>query len=122
MTSATGLLYFVTLFVLNILHLILSTTATFEEGNAVSLLTSFTSPLTAILAYRFIFDLQVADEHNIKIGSDNPELQMSMNSQSSLPSFVDRVIGALGSTIIPGTTPADGEPYNEELSDDDFQP
>ena len=44
----------------------------------------------------------------MKIGSGDRELQMSMNSQASL-SFINRAIGSLGSTIIPGSTPVDDE-------------
>lgn len=73
-------------------------------------LTSLTRSLTAILIYRFILDLQEANEHNVKVGSDDPELQMSQTtrSQSSL-CFVDRAIGSLGSTIHRHAAPARDE-------------
>ncbi|KAI0746434.1 hypothetical protein C8Q80DRAFT_1320268 [Daedaleopsis nitida] len=95
-----GILYFGILSVLNTLHLIFSATSIFTEGFG-SELTRFTDPLTTILVYRFILDLQEANDHNVKIGLDDPELQGSMSSQSSL-SFVDRAIGSLGSTIVSG--------------------
>ncbi|KAI0746835.1 hypothetical protein C8Q80DRAFT_1271670 [Daedaleopsis nitida] len=71
--------------------------------------------LTAILTYRFVLDLRKANEQNVKIGSDDPELQMSMNTHSSL-SFVDRALDSLAATIIPGAPGADDEhSYDEDL-------
>ncbi|KAI0746456.1 hypothetical protein C8Q80DRAFT_772126 [Daedaleopsis nitida] len=121
-----GTLYFVTIFILNSLHLIFSATSIFTDGGdiGVSELTRFTDPLTVILVYRFILDLQEANERNVKIGSDNPELQTSsrMSSQSSL-SFVDRTLGSLGSTITPGARAAQDNDYDTEIWDEDhWQP
>ncbi|KAI0746350.1 hypothetical protein C8Q80DRAFT_1121205 [Daedaleopsis nitida] len=111
-----------TLFILNSLHLIFSATSIFvETSGAASELTHFTDPLTAILIYHFILDLQEANKHNIRIGSDDPELQSScLSSQSSL-SFVDRALGSLGSTIIPGTRAAIDNDCDGEMWDVDHQ-
>lgn len=64
--------------------------------------------ITAILIYRLILDLQEANTRNVKVGSDDPELQTSQGSQGSQSSlsFVDRAIGSLGATIRPGAAPA----------------
>lgn len=69
-----------------------------------------------------MLDLHKANEDNVKIGSNDPELQMSMHSQSSL-SFVDRAIGSLGSIIVPGTAVGDDE-YGYDTADasEDLQP
>ncbi|KAI0746347.1 hypothetical protein C8Q80DRAFT_767648 [Daedaleopsis nitida] len=119
-----GILYFVTLFILNSLDFIFSVTSIFGEGSGTaSKLTRFTDPLNAILVCRFILDLQEANEHNVKIGSDDPELQMSrISSQSSL-SFVDRALGSLGSIITPGARAAVDNDYDsDEVRDGDHQP
>ncbi|KAI0746463.1 hypothetical protein C8Q80DRAFT_772482 [Daedaleopsis nitida] len=119
-----GTLYFVTLSVLNSLHLIFSVTSIFVEGIGTgggSELTIFTNPLTAVFVYHFILDLQEANEHNVKIGSNDPELQTSqIGSQSSL-SFVDRALGSLGSTITRGAAAVDND-YDDDSRDEDRQP
>ncbi|KAI0746827.1 hypothetical protein C8Q80DRAFT_1121541 [Daedaleopsis nitida] len=89
------------------------------DDDSGSNLVAFTDPLTAILIYRFIIDLQKANEDNIRIGSDDPEMRTSVLSQSSL-GFVDQAIGSLGSIIVPGIAAADDE-YGD-IADDDLQP
>ncbi|KAI0746397.1 hypothetical protein C8Q80DRAFT_1320151 [Daedaleopsis nitida] len=74
--------------------------------------------LTAILVYRFILDLQEANEHTVKVGSDDPELQMSQMSSQSFLNFVDRAIGSLASTIHPGAARADDE-WDERIPEED---
>lgn len=82
-----------------------------------NLLNFATNSLTAILIYRFLLDLQEANEHNVRVGSDDPELQMSQTSSQSSLSFMDRAIGSLGSTIHPRTAPArDG--WDEDILDE----
>lgn len=73
--------------------------------------------LTVILVYRFILDLQEANEHNVRVGSDDPELQMSQTSSQSSLSFVNRAIGSLGSTIHRRTSPAHNE-WDEDIPDE----
>lgn len=80
-------------------------------------LTSITHSLTAILIYRFILDLQEANEHNVRVGSDDPELQMSQTSSQSSLSFVNEAIGSLGSTIHRRTAPARDE-WDEDILDE----
>lgn len=77
---------------------------------------SVTHSLTAILIYRFILDLQEANNHTVRVGSDDPELMSQTSSQSSL-SFVDRAIGSLGSTIHRHTAPARDE-WDEDILDE----
>ncbi|KAI0741976.1 hypothetical protein C8Q80DRAFT_167686 [Daedaleopsis nitida] len=116
-----GTQYFIVLFILNVLHISFTLTSitnfTNDGSRSPSLMTQFAYPLTCILTYRFILDLQAANQHNVRIGSDDPELQTSMDSQSSL-SFVNRAIGSLASTIVPGSSAAgdEGESLTEEES------
>ncbi|KAI0739407.1 hypothetical protein C8Q80DRAFT_1198512 [Daedaleopsis nitida] len=114
-----GTIYFVVLFILNVLHLSFTVSAIGEAGNASSELIRFTDPLTAILVYHFIIDLQEANEHNVKIGSDDPELQGSVDSAQGSISFVNRAIGSLGSTILPGTTDTNHD-FEDSLPGDEL--
>ena len=83
-----------------------------------NLLASGSYRLTAVLVYRFILDLQEANEHNLRIGSGDPELHMSgLSSQSSL-NFVDRALDSLASTIVPGAARSDDQYYNEDISEE----
>ncbi|KAI0747110.1 hypothetical protein C8Q80DRAFT_1121744 [Daedaleopsis nitida] len=95
-----------TLFILNTLHLAFTMTSILSNGfdtTAPSQLTRFTDPLTAILIYRFILDLQEANDHHVKAGS-----QLSLGSETQL-SFVDRAIGSLGAAIVPGIAAVEDE-------------
>ncbi|TFK84921.1 hypothetical protein K466DRAFT_664839 [Polyporus arcularius HHB13444] len=104
-----GLAYFVILFVLNVLQLSFNLAETFGIGAShafMSFIPSLTDPLTAILTWHFLLDLQEASERNVKIDSDDP-LHLSM-STDSVPSFV-RIIGSLNATIEPGRAAEDHE-------------
>ncbi|RDX40130.1 hypothetical protein OH76DRAFT_1490555 [Lentinus brumalis] len=94
-----GLAYFVILFVLNVLHLSFNLAETFGIGGSrvfMSFIPSLTDPLTAILTWHFLLDLQAASEQNMKVNLDDPlHLSLSMNS---VPSFV-RIAGSLNATI-----------------------
>ncbi|KAI0770544.1 hypothetical protein C8Q74DRAFT_910229 [Fomes fomentarius] len=61
-------------------------------------ITRFIDPLTTILVYRFLMDLQEESWRDMKLDSDDP-LHFSMNSRGAL-SFV-REIGSIGATIAP---------------------
>lgn len=80
-------------------------------------LTSVTYSLTGILIYCFILDLQEANKHNVRVGSDDPELHMSQTSSQSSLSFVDRAIGSLGSTIHRRAAPA-RDIWDEDIPDE----
>ncbi|RDX52001.1 hypothetical protein OH76DRAFT_1400910 [Lentinus brumalis] len=93
-----GTLYFVTLFTLNVLHLSFSLPALFND-DGISDITVFTDPLSAVLIYRFLLDLQEANQRVVRLDADDP--LSTMDSVESL-SFVARTMGSLRSTIVPG--------------------
>ncbi|TFK78745.1 hypothetical protein K466DRAFT_473388, partial [Polyporus arcularius HHB13444] len=66
----TGTMYFVVLFILNVLHLAFSVTAFASDNDGVSLVTEFSSPITAILVSRFLLELQEANQADIRIDRD----------------------------------------------------
>ncbi|KAI0696371.1 hypothetical protein C8T65DRAFT_743581 [Cerioporus squamosus] len=86
-----GIIYFAVLFVLNVLHLVLTATAIAASGNEgdTSVVSIFTSPITAIIISRFLLELHEADQTAIKLDPDNA-LHMS---RDSTPSFVSSLGG-----------------------------
>ncbi|KAI0746843.1 hypothetical protein C8Q80DRAFT_1271677 [Daedaleopsis nitida] len=116
-----GILYFLLLSILNILHLTFTVTEIFASGigiYAASEMTRFTESLTAILTYRFILDLQEAKEHNVKVGTDDRALGMESMNTDSVPSFIDRAIrGSLGWTIPIGVDHANEENEHDVTSE-----
>ncbi|KAI0746805.1 hypothetical protein C8Q80DRAFT_797400 [Daedaleopsis nitida] len=106
------------IFILNTLHLIFSITSIFQAGDgATSNLSVFIDPLTTILIYRFILDLQAANAHNVRIGSQGSVLPTPTQTQSTL-GFVNRTVGSLASTIISGAVSAHTEDGLDESYDD----
>ncbi|RPD55572.1 hypothetical protein L226DRAFT_614738 [Lentinus tigrinus ALCF2SS1-7] len=97
-----GLLYFVVLFALNVVHLSLSLDQILGNG-APGSVTQFTDPMTTILVARFLLDLQEAGRRDVRLdaASDDP-LHFSHSTGASL-SFA-RVVGSVGATIAPGTS------------------
>ncbi|TFK93423.1 hypothetical protein K466DRAFT_122404 [Polyporus arcularius HHB13444] len=88
-----GTVYFVILFILNILHLVLSATAVAGDGEDWgSLITQFTGPITAILISRFLLELQEADQIVLRLDPDDP-LHSSRNAWDSGPSFLSSLGG-----------------------------
>ncbi|TFK85091.1 hypothetical protein K466DRAFT_601460 [Polyporus arcularius HHB13444] len=83
-----GIIYFIILFFMNILHLALSATAVAEDGTSdFSLITIFTAPITAILISHFLLKLQEANHMVIKLDADDP-LHSSRNPWDNTPSFI----------------------------------
>ncbi|RDX49163.1 hypothetical protein OH76DRAFT_1483372 [Lentinus brumalis] len=107
-----GTIYFVILFIMNILHLIFSATAVAEEGSAsgYSLITQFTAPITAILISRFLLELQEANHTVVKLDADDP-LHSSRNPWDSTPSF----ISSLGGFINPSRSAQSNDDGSIEL-------
>ncbi|RPD69784.1 hypothetical protein L226DRAFT_616558 [Lentinus tigrinus ALCF2SS1-7] len=90
-----GTAYFVALCILNALHLTL-TLLSFEDPLAnVSVVTFFTEPLTAIIVSRFLINLQSANVKAVGMGSTQD------NGGQSESLVFERVIGSLGSSIVP---------------------
>ncbi|KAI0714146.1 hypothetical protein C8T65DRAFT_828873 [Cerioporus squamosus] len=96
--SHAGTIYFVVLSVMNVLHLIFSTTALAGSGSGnQSLVTDFTAPITAILISRFLLELREAEQMVVRLDPDDP-LHSSRNPYAeSRPSF----IASLGGFIDP---------------------
>ncbi|RPD53472.1 hypothetical protein L227DRAFT_616969 [Lentinus tigrinus ALCF2SS1-6] len=110
-----GLLYFIVLFALNVIHLALWLTSVF--GNPVSFMTEFTDPLTTILITRFLLDLQEAEQRDMKLDSDNP---LHFPRSYGALSFA-RVMGSVGETIVPGAARKDAcEDYLDSEGDGDL--
>ncbi|TFK79988.1 hypothetical protein K466DRAFT_605705 [Polyporus arcularius HHB13444] len=96
-----GTIYFVVLFLLNVLHMTFTLTSIF--GLERSLIAVFTDPLTTILISRFLLDLQEANRQDVQLGTDDDNVgDTSLNSQASL-TFA-RALGSINSTIVPGAT------------------
>ncbi|KAI0794445.1 hypothetical protein C8Q74DRAFT_576772 [Fomes fomentarius] len=89
-----GTLYFVTLLVMNTLHLTFSLTSIFSAiagGGGTSNIPLFTEPLTSMIVGRFLLHLQEWEAHNLRVNSDHP-LHFS---EGSTPSFVNRAMGSV---------------------------
>ncbi|KAI0682958.1 hypothetical protein C8T65DRAFT_595699 [Cerioporus squamosus] len=91
-----GTIYFVIMFILNVLHLTLSVTSVAINNNSWSYVTVFTPPITTILVSRFLLELQEANQTVIRVDPDDP-LHFSRNPYDDTPSF----ISSLGAFINP---------------------
>ncbi|RDX53735.1 hypothetical protein OH76DRAFT_1479520 [Lentinus brumalis] len=98
-----GIKYFVVLFILNVLHLVLSVTAVAGDLEG-SYVTEFTAPITAILISRFLLELQEANQMAVQLDHGG-----SSRDPYDTPSF----ISSLGGFINPDP-PASSD-------DDDFE-
>ncbi|RPD73249.1 hypothetical protein L226DRAFT_524087 [Lentinus tigrinus ALCF2SS1-7] len=88
------------LFILNVLHLILSATAVAIAGSGQqSEVTTFTGPITAILISHFLLELQEANQTVIRIDPDDP-LRFSRDPYDYTPSFISS-LGAVVSPALP---------------------
>ncbi|TFK82230.1 hypothetical protein K466DRAFT_603848 [Polyporus arcularius HHB13444] len=89
-----GTVYFVILFIMPILHLVLSITAVAGENSAggFSVITSFTAPITAILISRFLLKLQETNHMVVRLEPDDL-LHSSRNPWDSTPSFISSLGG-----------------------------
>ncbi|RPD58972.1 hypothetical protein L227DRAFT_612361 [Lentinus tigrinus ALCF2SS1-6] len=103
-----GTVYFIVLFTLNMLHLIFIALSVALDGNNTTYVTTFTSPLTAILVSRFLLQLQEASLVTVRVDSDDP-LHMSLNGSEDMPSFV-RSLGGVIDPDLPRDDFDDPEP------------
>ncbi|KAI0794549.1 hypothetical protein C8Q74DRAFT_1406673 [Fomes fomentarius] len=99
-----GTIYFIVLLCLNVSHLSFSVANIFGNGASSSDITTFTPPITTILISHFLLDLQEAYRQTVRVDSDDI---LNLGSNDSTPSFVDRVIGSLGSDIYVATPESD---------------
>ncbi|KAI0719336.1 hypothetical protein C8T65DRAFT_736674 [Cerioporus squamosus] len=89
-----GTIYFIVMFILNVLHLVFSLTAlagTSDTG--VSDVTAFTSPITAILISRFLLELQGASQTVVRLDPDDP-LHSSRDPYDT-PNFISSLGGII---------------------------
>ncbi|RPD73251.1 hypothetical protein L226DRAFT_572333 [Lentinus tigrinus ALCF2SS1-7] len=100
-----GTVYFVVLFVMNVLHLVLSATALAATDDGGSYVTIFTGPITAILISRFLLQLQEANRIVVRVNPDDP-LHSLRDPYDSTPDF----IASLGAFINPDLPPSWDEP------------
>ncbi|KAI0694552.1 hypothetical protein C8T65DRAFT_54729 [Cerioporus squamosus] len=85
-----GVIYFIILFILNVLHLIFSATAVAIDDGFVSYVTNFTSPITAIFISCFLLALQESNQRVVRLDPDDP--MYSSRNQSS--SFISSLGGS----------------------------
>ncbi|RDX54020.1 hypothetical protein OH76DRAFT_1469432 [Lentinus brumalis] len=103
-----GTIYFALIFILNVLHVILTATAVAGNGNTgESVVTTFTGPVTSILVLRFLLDLQEANQMVVRLEPDDPS--RSSRNPYDTPSF----ISSLGGFVNPD--------LSARLADDDSE-
>ncbi|KAI0694461.1 hypothetical protein C8T65DRAFT_744339 [Cerioporus squamosus] len=110
-----GLVYFIILTILNLLHLVFRIVLAFAFGDQaptepLTLITAFTDPLTVVLVSRFLLDLQDASRQDMKLDSDNP-LHFGV-SLDGTPSFV-RAVGV-------EAAPAEADSKSERGTESDY--
>ncbi|KAI0794536.1 hypothetical protein C8Q74DRAFT_1215806 [Fomes fomentarius] len=109
-----GTIYFIVLLCLNVLHLAFSLANIFGIGYVESDIIVFTTPITTILISHFLLDLQEAYQQTVRVDSDDA---LNLGSNSSTPSFVDRMIGSIGSDIHFATPERPGEDDHPTCTD-----
>ncbi|TFK78432.1 hypothetical protein K466DRAFT_614166 [Polyporus arcularius HHB13444] len=111
-----GTIYFVILFIMNVLHLTFSATAVSINLSCISYLsfthTTYIHRITSILISRFLLELQEANHTVVKLDTDNP-LHSSRNAWDSTPSF----ISSLGGFINPSRSAQSVDDGGIELQD-----
>ncbi|KAI0697813.1 hypothetical protein C8T65DRAFT_743017 [Cerioporus squamosus] len=98
-----GTIYFIALFILNILHLALTLTALTGNGLAISKVTVFIAPISAILVSRFLLELQAANQVVVRVDPDDP--LHSSRSPYDTPSFISSLGGCINLNL--PTAPSD---------------
>ncbi|RDX48979.1 hypothetical protein OH76DRAFT_1483471 [Lentinus brumalis] len=89
-------IYFIVIFILNILHLVLTvTTLAGIQTSGTSYVTTFTAPFTSIIVSRFLLDLQDVNQAVVRIDPDDP--LHSSRDPYDVPSFIT----SLGASINP---------------------
>ncbi|RDX49166.1 hypothetical protein OH76DRAFT_1483375 [Lentinus brumalis] len=98
-----GVIYFVILFLLNVLHLVFSATSLASDDGTASFITEFTAPITAILTSRFLLELQ---EANHMLDADDP--LHSSRALDSRPSFISSLGGFVNPALLTRSDDDDG--------------
>ncbi|TBU41600.1 hypothetical protein BD309DRAFT_1010785 [Dichomitus squalens] len=115
-----GAIYFICLFILNVLHLSFTlTSASNPSTQFESNIVLFTEPLTSILIWRFMLDLQMVNSGTIHLDSQGTAQDRTSSLADSL--VFERTVGSLVSfaaasrhvdadSLEPSDTPAQGHP------------
>ncbi|RPD68572.1 hypothetical protein L226DRAFT_563849 [Lentinus tigrinus ALCF2SS1-7] len=97
-----GLIYFVILFILNVLHLIFTMISIeLSPTGPSSFITIFTNPLTCILVSRFLLDLQGATRKSLHLGSQIGGYTDTADVRTKSTIVFERVVGSIASTLEP---------------------
>ncbi|RPD56999.1 hypothetical protein L227DRAFT_578417 [Lentinus tigrinus ALCF2SS1-6] len=98
-----GVLYFSVLFILNVLHLSITLSSLIGNPNGgISYVTDFTDPMTAILIWRFLFDLQQASLQDVNLDSSGDLGSHTTASYVTSLNFAQAMgMGAMGSVVVP---------------------
>ncbi|TFK83873.1 hypothetical protein K466DRAFT_602488 [Polyporus arcularius HHB13444] len=111
-----GTIYFIVLFIMNVLHLAFSVTEIAGSGEGgESLLPQFTGPITAVLMSRFLLELQEVNDVVVRVDLDDP-LHSSRNPYDR-PSFIASLGGFLDSGLPALESDDDSESHLGSLSD-----
>ncbi|KAI0710423.1 hypothetical protein C8T65DRAFT_190846 [Cerioporus squamosus] len=90
----SGVIYFIILFSLNILHLALTATSVASDHPGSSAVTEFTAPITTILISHFLLALQEANQLVIRLDPNDP-LYSSRDQHEGTPSFILSLGGSI---------------------------
>ncbi|KAI0695058.1 hypothetical protein C8T65DRAFT_744167 [Cerioporus squamosus] len=112
-----GTIYFIALFILNVLHLILSVNAVVIFADGGSYITTFTAPITAILISRFLLELQEADQVVVRLDADDP-LHSSRNPYDDMPSFISSLGGFINPDL-PAASEDESDSHVGSCSDEE---
>ncbi|KAJ8483214.1 hypothetical protein ONZ51_g4865 [Trametes cubensis] len=109
-----GVIYFVVLVILNVLHLtftMLSFVIPFDPSSQV---TTFTEPVTAVLVSRFLLDLQSTNRKSLRLDpSDSMHFDTSFGGTLSFA----RVVGSIGAPLEPTSIGSNTQYYDYDLDD-----
>ncbi|KAI0765602.1 hypothetical protein BD413DRAFT_615516 [Trametes elegans] len=106
-----GLIYFAMLTCFNIIHLVLTFVSIVTPYQQTSYLTLLADPMSSILIWRFLLDLQAANAAARGLLSTDHG-QDTLTYGTGTIQFASRMIGSLGATLQPGS-------LSEELDEDE---
>ncbi|RPD68573.1 hypothetical protein L226DRAFT_576294 [Lentinus tigrinus ALCF2SS1-7] len=102
-----GTIYFIVLFVLNVLHLSFTVASVFDDGIAPSNITSLSDPLTAVLISHFLLDLQEAGRRDVQLDTNDVATRSGDLSTTTL-NFA-KAVGSIATTLRQDDTTVDLE-------------
>ncbi|KAI0704473.1 hypothetical protein C8T65DRAFT_741037 [Cerioporus squamosus] len=92
-----GTIYFVVLFVLNVLHLSFTLASVFDDGTAPSNITTLSDPLTAVLISHFLLDLQEVSQRDVQL--DTHDVGTASTDSSTMTLNFARAVGSIATTL-----------------------